>query len=88
MQIHTNDHLQHNALMEGHFLDKNGGPIIIDLQCSTPHECERKMRVVVGGVEPWKHEFDCEEVYDFAILLELWFPCECFCHQVQTSLAN
>lgn len=66
--------LSHGDLSERNILVRDGCPTLVDLEKVQPHNCDRKMLVRAGAIEPEVDEFGCEELHDVVRQMGFWAP--------------
>ncbi|KAJ7867969.1 hypothetical protein B0H13DRAFT_1576187, partial [Mycena leptocephala] len=54
----------HGDLYEQNILVKDGQPILIDLEKTAPHQCQRRMGILPGAIAPLEKQFGCSELYE------------------------
>ncbi|KAJ7141128.1 hypothetical protein C8R44DRAFT_931478 [Mycena epipterygia] len=62
----------HGDLSERNILVKDGNPVLVDLEKTTRHKCERRMVMIQGVIAPTPEEFGCPELYSLIARKGLW----------------
>ncbi|KAJ7467038.1 hypothetical protein FB451DRAFT_1401889 [Mycena latifolia] len=57
----------HGDIYEQNILVKDGNPILIDLEKTIPHKCERRMGILPDAIAPHRDQFRCPELYGMGV---------------------
>lgn len=61
----------HGDVRELNVLDNNGVPFIVDFEHARDHQCHCQ-KIDWGDLRPYRSEFGCDEIYDFALDIGSW----------------
>ncbi|KAI0066619.1 hypothetical protein BV25DRAFT_1912671 [Artomyces pyxidatus] len=64
----------HCDVAERNILVKNGRPVVIDFGEAEEEECQCTMDMVPGDYRPHEADFDCDELYELGMSLDIWQP--------------
>ncbi|KAI0061392.1 hypothetical protein BV25DRAFT_1838915 [Artomyces pyxidatus] len=56
---------KHKHLKDRHPLIQDGNVRLISFEKATQEPCDRSAAIVVGGLEPYAEELECDELYTF-----------------------
>lgn len=63
----------HGDFREPNVLDNNGVPFIVDFEHAVDHDCGCARELVIwGDLTPYRSDFDCDKLYDFALEIGVW----------------
>lgn len=63
----------HGDFREPNVLNNNGVPFIVDFEHAGDHRCRYVREMAAwGSLKPYPSEFNCDELYDLGINLQVW----------------
>ncbi|KAL6298898.1 hypothetical protein BKA93DRAFT_743304, partial [Sparassis latifolia] len=73
-QIHDKGVEHGNFSEENIVIDVEGRPFLIDFSEAEKHECEATMPITIDDIQPMLKDFGCRELFNAAVLAEVWLP--------------